>query len=67
MKYYTFTIYTRSNACVAPNKMIFTGSLPANTIKNAKIDAWSLFDFWYNDMRLRRHDVRIEVKPYTAE
>ena len=67
MKKYEVTIYTRSNACLSPNKKLATGSLPANSIKNARIDAWEFFNHWFNNMKLHRNDVRIEVKPFTAE
>lgn len=67
MKTYIVTIFTRSNSCISPNKFLFSDILPATTIKNAKIDAWHIFDFWHNDMNLSRHDVRIEAKQFTAE
>lgn len=67
MKKYSVTIYTRSNACVNPNKAVFQQMVEAKTAKSAKINAWFFFHFWYNDDRYSRHDLRIEAKPFTAE
>ena len=67
MKYYTVTIYTRSNACISPNKFVFKHTVEAKTAKQAKLYAWHFFDAWYNSARYSRHDLRIEAKPCTAE
>lgn len=70
MKKYTVTIYTRSNACINPNKEVFQQIFEAKTAKSAKISAWHFFDIWYNSARYSpysRHDVRIEAKSFTAE
>ena len=67
MKKYLVTIYTRSNACINPNKEVFQQNFEAKTAKSAKINAWYFFDTWYNSVRYSRHDLRIEAKPYTAE
>ena len=67
MKYYTVTIYTRSNACINPNKVVFQQVFEAKTAKSAKINAWHFFDTWYNSASYSRHDFRIEAKPCTAE
>ena len=67
MKQYTVTIYTRSNACVNPNKIVFQQIFEAKTAKSAKINAWHYFDAWFNTIGYSRHDLRIEAKPHTAE
>lgn len=67
MKTYSVTIYTRSNACINPNKEVFQQILEAKTAKSAKINAWHFFDTWFNRARHSRHDFRIEAKQYTAE
>ena len=67
MKNYTVTIYTRSNACIRPNKFVFKHTVEAKTEKQAKLYAWQYFDTWFNSAEYSRHDLRIEVKPFTAE
>ena len=67
MKQYTVTIYTRSNACINPNKEVFQRTFEAKTAKQAKLYAWQYFDAWFNSLSYSRHDLRIEVKPFTAE
>ena len=61
MKKYIATIYTRSNACINPNKKIVQFIIEAKTVKHAKIDAWYYFDTWHNNLGYSRHDLRIEV------
>lgn len=48
MKKYLVTIYTRSNACLNPNKELFQHILKAKTAKHAKLDTWYYFDAWFN-------------------
>ena len=67
MKKYAVTIYTRSNACINPNKEVFKHTLEAQTAKLAKLYVWYYFDAWYNSAGYSRHDLRIEVKTFTAE
>lgn len=67
MKQYTVTIYTRSNACISPNKEVFKRITKAKTAKQAKLFTWQYFDAWFNSLSYSRHDLRIEVKQYTAE
>ena len=67
MKKYTVTIYTRSNACISPNKEVFKHMLEAKTAKQAKLYTWQYFDAWFNTIGYSRHDLRIEAKPCTAE
>lgn len=67
MKKYLVTIYTRSNACLNPNKELFQHILKAKTAKHAKLDTWYYFDAWFNNLWYSRHDVRIEAKLFTAE
>lgn len=67
MKYYTVTIYTRSNACISPDKFVFQHTAEAKTAKQAKLRTWQYFDAWFNTIGYSRHDLRIEAKPYTAE
>ena len=67
MKKYTVTIYTRSNACINPNKEIFQQIFEARSAKSAKINAWHYVDAWFNAIGYSRHDLRIEAKPFTAE
>ena len=67
MKYYTVTIYTRSNACVSPNKIVSQQVFEAKTAKSAKINAWYYFNAWYNSIGYSRHDLRIEAKSFKAE
>lgn len=67
MKKYIVTIYTRSNACISPNKEVFQHILEVKSAKRAKIDTWYYFDTWFNSLCYSRHDLRIEVKTFTAE
>ena len=67
MKTYIVTIYTRSNACINPNKVIFKHIVEVETAKQAKLYTWHFFDAWYNSARYSRHDLRIEAKQFTAE
>ena len=67
MKTYTVTIYTRSNACINPNKIVFKRIFEAKTAKSAKINVWHYVGDWCNALGYSRHDLRIEAKPYTAE
>ena len=67
MKTYLVTIYTRSNACISPNKEVFKRMTKAGTAKQAKLYTWQYFNAWYNSTGYSRHDLRIEAKPYTAE
>ena len=67
MKYYLVTIYTRSNACISPNKVVFKHTAEAKTVNQAKLRAWHFFDAWYNSARYSRHDLRIEAKSFKAE
>ena len=67
MKTYLVTIYTRSNACISPNKVIFQNIVENETAKKAKLYAWYYFNAWYNSTDYSRHDLRIEAKPCTAE
>ena len=66
-KYYTVTIYTRSNACISPGKVIFQHIVEAKTAKQAKLYTWYYFNAWFNSAEYSRHDLRIEAKPCTAE
>ena len=66
-KYYTVTIYTRSNACISPNKFVFKHTVEAKTAKQAKLYAWQYFDAWYNSTGYSRHELRIEAIQCTAE
>ncbi len=67
MKTYTVTIYTRSNACISPNKVVFQHTVEAKTAKEAKLYTWQYFDAWFNSSGYSRHDMRIEAKQHTAE
>ena len=67
MKKYSVTIYTRSNACISPNKVIFQHIVESKTAKQAKLHTWHYFDAWYNSTGYSRHDLRIEAKQCTAE
>ena len=67
MKIYRVTIYTRSNACISPNKEVFKHMLEAKTAKQAMLYTWYYFDTWFNAIGYSRHDLRIEAKQYTAE
>ena len=67
MKTYSVTIYTRSNACISPNKEVFKRTLEAKTAKQAKLYTWYAFNAWYNNTGYSRRDLRIEAKPFTAE
>ena len=67
MKNYTVTIYTRSNACVSPNKIVSQQVFESETAKQAKLYAWQYFDAWYNSTGYSRHDLRIEAKSFKAE
>ena len=64
MKKYLVTIYTRSNACINPSKLIFYNIVEAKTAKQAKLYTWQYFDAWFNSMGYSRHDLRIEAKQY---
>jgi len=61
-KYYTVTIYTRSNACVSPNKVVFQHTAEAQTAKQAKLHTWQYFDALFNSTGYSRHDFRIEAE-----
>ena len=63
MKKYLVTLYTRSNACINPNKVVFQHIVEAKSAKQVKLYAWYHFNAWYNSANYSRHDVRIEVKP----
>ena len=67
MKCYKVTIYTRSNACINPNKVVFRLTVETKTAKQAKLRTWYYFDTLINTIGYSRHDLRIEAKPYTAE
>lgn len=67
MKKYLVTIYTRSNACISPNKVVFQHIAEAKTAKQAKLRTWYYFIAWYNSTGYSRHDLRIEAKLFTAE
>ena len=67
MKYYTVTIYTRSNACISPNKEVFKCMTKAKTAKLAKLYTWCYFNVWFNSAEYSRHDLRIEAKSFKAE
>ena len=67
MKHYTVTIYTRSNACVNPNKAVFHQAFKAKTAKEAKLYTWQCFNAWYNSAEYSRHDLRIEAEQCPAE
>ena len=67
MKTYLVTIYTRSNACISPNKVIFQHIVETKTAKQAKLHTWQYFDAWYNSTCYSRHDLRIEAKSFKAE
>lgn len=67
MKIYIVTIYTRSNACVNPNKAIFHQAFKVRTAKQAKLYTWQYFNAWFNSLSYSRHDLRIEAKQYIAE
>ena len=67
MKTYLVTIYTRSNACISPNKVVFQHTVGAKTAKKAKLYTWLYFDAWYNSTGYSRHDLRIEAELFTAE
>lgn len=67
MKKYLVTIYTRSNACISPNKIVFQHIVEGKSAKQLKQYAWYNFNAWYNSTGYSRHDLRIEVKQYTAE
>ena len=67
MKNYTVTIYTRSNACISPDKIVFQHIVEAKTAKLAKLYVWYYFNSWYNSAEYSRHDLRIEAKSFTAE
>ena len=66
-KYYTVTIYTRSNACISPGKVIFQHIVEAKTAKQAKLYTWYYFNAWFNSAEYSRHDLRIEAKSFKAE
>ena len=61
MKTYLVTIYTRSNACISPNKFVFLHIVDAETAKHAKLYTWDYFNAWFNSTEYSRHDLRIEV------
>ena len=67
MKTYLVTIYTRSNACINPNKEVFQLIFEAKTAKSAKIAVWYYFDTLFNSTHYSRHDLRIEAKLFMAE
>ena len=67
MKNYTVTIYTRSNACISPNKVVFQHAVETETAKQAKLHTWQYFDAWFNSLSYSRHDLRIEAKQCPAE
>ena len=67
MKKYTVTLYTRSNACISPNKAVFQHIVEGKTAKQAKLYTWQYFNAWFNSAEYSRHDLRIEAKQYTAE
>ena len=67
MKKYLVTIYTRSNACINPNKVIFQHIVEAETAKQVKLYTWYYFNAWYNSAEYSRHDLRIEANAFTAE
>ena len=67
MKKYTVTIYTRSNACINPDKVIFQHIVESETAKQAKLYTWYYFNAWFNSTKYSRNDLRIEAKQYTAE
>ena len=67
MKNYEVTIYTRSNACIRPDKIVFQHIVEAKTAKQAKLYTWQYFGAWFNSAEYSRHDLRIEAKPGTAE
>lgn len=67
MKRYIVTIYNRSNACINPSKKVFQHTVETETAKHAKLYTWHYFDTWFNSIGYSRHDLRIEVKPFTAE
>ena len=66
-KYYTVTLYTRSNACISPNKAVFQHIVQAKSAKQVKLYAWYYFDTWFNTIGYSRHDLRIEATPLEAE
>ena len=67
MKTYTVTIYTRSNACINPGKVIFQHIVEVETAKQAKLYTWCYFSAWFDSINFSRYDFRIEAKPCTAE
>ena len=67
MKTYSVLIYTRSNACISPNKFVFHHTVEAKTAKQAKLYAWQYFDTWFNSAEYSRHDLRIEAIQSPAE
>ena len=67
MKKYTVTIYTRSNACINPDKVIFQHIVESETAKQAKLYTWYYFNAWFNSAEYSRHDLRIEAKSFKAE
>lgn len=67
MKIYIVTIYTRSNACIGPKKVVFQHIVEGKSAKQVKLYAWDYFNAWYNSTGYSRHDLRIKVKPFTAE
>lgn len=67
MKNYEVTIYTRSNACINPNKVILHHIVEAETAKQAKLYTWYYFNAWFNSAEYSRNDLRIEAKQHTAE
>ena len=67
MKTYLVTIYTRSNACISPDKIVFQHIVEAKTAKQAKLYTWQYFDAWFNSAEYSRHDLRIEAKSFKAE
>ena len=62
MNKYIVKIYTRSNACISPNKVVFQHTAEAKTAKQAKLYTWQYFDAWFNGIGYSRHDLRIEAE-----
>lgn len=67
MKKYSVALYTRSNACISPNKAVFHHIVDAKSAKLAKLYTWCYFIAWFDSINYSRHDFRIEAKPCTAE
>ena len=67
MKKYLVTIYTRSNACINPNKVVFQNIEETKTAKLAKLNTWYYFDALFNSTGYSRNDLRIEAEQFKAE